>query len=126
MRLSLAVKGINIAAIFPKEKLVALKGELIGELAEVRIEEKKLFTSGTLTAKIFNGAVRIENIWGQDIFDAGRRLGCDVTFADIDLGALTQTIDVGRVTGIAEGGISGLIFSYGGPETICIRCQDGR
>jgi len=62
------------------------------------------------------GAMRIENIWGQDIYDAGRRIGCDVTFFDIDLGALTQTIDVGRVTGIAEGGISDLIFSYGGAE----------
>jgi hypothetical protein len=128
MRLSLAVKGIDIAAVFPREKLVALKGELTGGLAEVRIEGKKLFTSGTLTAKIFNGTVRIDNIWGQDIFDAGRRLGCDVTFADIDLGALTQTIDVGRVTGIAEGGISGLIFSYGGPErfVLDVRTVDRR
>jgi len=115
-RLSLVVKGVDIAGLFPKEKLINLKGELSGDLTEAKLEGKKLFTSGGLTAKIFNGNVRIDTIWGQDIFDAGRRLGCDVAFEDIDLGALTETIDVGKVTGIARGRISDLIFSYGGPE----------
>jgi hypothetical protein len=114
--LSLSVKGIDLAGIFPKQKDVNLKGELSGDISEVRVAEKKLFTSGSLTAKIFKGEVNIGKIWGQDIFDANRRLGCDVTFADIDLGALTQTIDVGSVTGIAEGRISDLVFSYGGAE----------
>ncbi|MBN2225480.1 MAG: hypothetical protein JW765_12445 [Deltaproteobacteria bacterium] len=114
--LSLHVDGIDIAGIFTKEKALDLKGELSGDISEVRIEEKKLFTSGNLTAKIFKGEVNIENIWGQNIYDAGRRLGCDVAFTGLDLGALTQTIDVGRVTGIAQGRISDLIFSYGGAE----------
>jgi len=116
VNLSLSVEGVDLAGIFSKEKAVNLKGELFGDISEIRIAEKKLFTSGGLTAKIFKGEVSIEKIWGQDIFDAGRRLGCDVTFTDIDLGALTQTIDVGSVTGIAEGRISDLVFSYGGPE----------
>jgi hypothetical protein len=116
VNLSLAVKEVSIEGLFPKEKLINLKGELSGELTEIGIKEKKLFTSGLLTAKIFNGEIRIDSIWGQNIFDADRRLGCNVTFSDIDLGELTQTIDVGSVTGIAEGRISGLVFSYGGPE----------
>ncbi len=116
INLSLHVEGVDLAGVFPKEKAVNLKGELSGDLSEVRIAEKKLFTSGLLTAKIFKGEVSIGKIWGQDIFDAGRRVGCDVTFTDIDLGALTQTIDVGSVTGIAQGRISDLVFSYGGPE----------
>jgi hypothetical protein len=128
IRLSLGVKGVDIAGIFPKEKLVNMNGELTGELTEISVKEKKLFTSGSLTAKIFSGKIRIDNIWGQDIFDAGRRLGCNVTFTDIDLGALTQTIDVGSVTGIAQGGIDNLIFSYGGPERFVfdIRTVDRR
>jgi hypothetical protein len=93
-----------------------LKGEISGDLPVVGVAGKKLFTSGYLTATIFKGTVRIEKIWGQDLLDAGRRFGCDVTFTGVDLGALTQTIDVGRVTGIAEGYISDFVFSYGGPE----------
>ncbi len=114
--LSLHVKGVSVAGIFPKEKSVNLQGELSGDLPEVRIAEKKLFTSGYLAATIFKGTVKVENIWAENIFDAGRRFGCDVSFTEIDLGALTQTIDMGRVTGIAEGEISNLVFSYGGPE----------
>ena len=113
---SLDVEGVDIVRLFPKEELVNLEGVISGRLPDVRIAEKKLFTSGYLTATIFKGKINVENIWAQDIFDAGRRFGCDVTFSGIDLGVLTQTIDVGRVTGIAEGAVSDLIFSYGSPE----------
>lgn len=116
IRLSLGIAGVDIAALLPQEKALNLKGSLTGEFSEIGVTDKKLFTSGLLTAKIFSGKVVMENIWGQDIYDAGRRLGCDVTFSDIDLGALTDTVDVGSVTGIAEGRIAGLVISYGGPE----------
>ncbi len=114
--LSLDIEGVDIARMFPKERAVNLEGGLSGNLSEVRVADKKLFTSGGLTATIFGGKVTIGNIWGENVFDAGRRLGCDVAFSDLDLGMLTQTIDVGKVTGIAEGRIAGLTFSYGEPE----------
>jgi hypothetical protein len=114
--MSVRAVGIDLGRVFAGEKGLGLTGEFSGDIPELLVAEKKLFTSGGLTAKIFQGQVNVGNIWGQNVFDAGRRLGCDVTFSGIDLGELTRTIEVGRVTGIAEGRIADLVYSYGGPE----------
>ncbi len=43
-------------------------------------------------------------------------LGGDILFRSIDLGKVTETIKVGRITGIIEGSVKDLVVEYGQPS----------
>ncbi len=117
MGFSLSIRKLNIGKIFTDSELLRFHGELSGDLSEVGIKEKKLFTSGDITAKMFGGVINFENIWGYDLLNTGRKIGLDVRFNDIDLDTLTEVVNVGKITGVVDGSISDLVFAYGDPQS---------
>ena len=117
LNLSLDIRGLDISRMFSKDEMIRPTGSISGHFEEFKISDKKLFTSGGITANIFNGVIYIEDLWGEDIFGFGRRVGMDFRFEDINLGSLTEEIDVGKIKGVVEGSLYDFVFSYGEPES---------
>ncbi len=79
-------------------------------------QDGKWITEGKTSVKIFGGEVELSNFYAQEIFAASRKVGGDIAFRDINLGSITQTIKIGRITGVVEGAVRGLEIEYGQPS----------
>lgn len=88
----------------------AFSGKLKAQIADLKIDTKVLTTDGFIDIDIFGGKVFITNIYAELPFNF---IAADIDFSGIDLEKLTETIKIGRITGIIKGSIKGLEIQYG-------------
>ncbi|MEJ2602171.1 MAG: hypothetical protein P8172_02565 [Gammaproteobacteria bacterium] len=93
----------------------ALPGKLSGELPLLSVSEGELTLGGGLTARVFDGIVRISDLRIEQPFGTNPKTAADVTMDNLDLGLVTDVFTFGRIEGRLDGSISGLRMLRGRP-----------
>jgi hypothetical protein len=114
--LALGMDDLDLAELSAAYLPYQFPGTLAGEFYDITIERGSLISAGGLEAHVFGGTIVLDGLTGSHILSTSRRIGADIRLVDIDLEQVTRSIPFGRVTGIVEGRIDGLFFSYGQPE----------
>ncbi len=82
----------------------------------VAYQDGELKTEGGMSVDIFGGRIEVLDMYAKDLFASSRKIGGDIVFSDIDLGKITETIKIGRITGIVGGSMKDLQIEYGQPS----------
>jgi len=91
-------------------------GSLRGDLGRVRIDADAIRADGTIDIRTLGGSLRLSKLFVEQPFARVPELGMDVKVDEIDLGALTEQFGVGRISGVLEGQVTGLVLAAGQPQ----------
>ncbi len=120
---SLSLSDGIIQRLLPSSDRFNLAGSLNLSLPSVDITTQKIATEGEATANLFSGQVVARRLRVERPFSQGRVIAADIAFSGLDLEKMTDALPFGRVTGIVEGVINNLAFSYGQPEHFDLRLE---
>ncbi len=116
-------KDADLSQLPVQSKQFQLKGKFSVNLPHIEIFPDRVSTEGQSDVDAFGGNITVENIQIEQPFSKNRRISCDVRLTALDLEKITDSIPFGRVTGIMNGEIQELAFSYGQPERFVIRVE---
>lgn len=88
-------------------------GTLSGRIPRVEYRDQVLSFGGDLEAQVFDGTIVGRNIRLQDPLGRWPRLFADIRLRGLDLALVTETFEIGSITGRLEGEIEGLeLFAW--------------
>jgi hypothetical protein len=96
--------------------LPRFSGSLSGRIPEARLTGGTLQTKGTITTKLFNGRMTVDNFAVHDVFGPVPSFSASAEIQDIDLGRLTETFEFGHISGVIRGYVRDLVIVKGQPE----------
>jgi hypothetical protein len=82
-----------------------------------RFAGSSLTTEGEIIMRLFGGEMMISGIAVENIFSPITSIGSSVEFRDIDLARMTDAFEFGRITGVLQGYVRGLVITGGQPES---------
>jgi len=94
-------------------------GTVKARFPSIAYQNGELTTEGGLAIDIFGGRIEAADMYVKDLFAPSRKIGGDIRFSDIDLGKITETIKVGKITGVIKGSLKDLVIEYGQPSAFC-------
>ncbi len=112
----ISMRDIDVQKLLSDLTGLAFPGKVKARFPEIAYQNGDLVTEGKMTVDIFGGTIAVADMYVKDLFSASRKIGGDIIFSDIDLGKVTETIKVGRITGIVEGSVKDLVVEYGQPS----------
>lgn len=120
---SLNLDGLDISQFPIESNQFRLEGTMKANFPQVELAPHIISIQGTGEVDIFDGKAFVENIKIFSPFLKSRTISLDITFDDVNLEKMTDSIPFGRVTGILKGEIKGLAISYGQPESFTLRLE---
>jgi hypothetical protein len=120
---SLNLDGLDISQFPIESNQFRLEGTMKANFPQVELAPHIISTQGIGEVDIFDGKAFLENIKIFSPFLKSRTISLDITFDDVNLEKMTDSIPFGRVTGILKGEIKGLAISYGQPESFSLRLE---
>jgi hypothetical protein len=115
LTLGLRATGLRLAPIATSLGLPAFGGTFTAELPRVRLAGGTLETEGEIVLSAFGGTVRLERLRASDVGSGVATISLDAACEDVSLGALTEVLDLGHVSGVARGGLKDLEMQAGSP-----------
>ena len=112
----ISMRDIDVQKLLSDLTGLSFPGKVKARFPEIAYQNGELVMEGKLTVDIFGGTIEVADMYVKDLFSASRRMGGDILFRSIDLGKVTETIKVGRITGIIEGSVKDLVVEYGQPS----------
>jgi len=91
-------------------------GTLTGSIPNVRSTANLLQTQGDIQAEVFGGRARISRFEIENPFSSLASIKLDAGLDGIQLEQLSKTFEFGRISGILEGSIDGLVLIDGEPS----------
>lgn len=113
----------NLSQLPVQSKQFQFQGKFSVDLPKVEISLDHIYTEGQCKLEAFGGTIDINNIQVDQPFSKSRTTSCDVKLSGLNLEKITDSIPFGRVTGIINGEIKDLAFSYGQPERFFIHIE---
>lgn len=120
---SLSISDGMLQRLIPLSDEFNLSGSISLDLPSVEITLQEISTEGEAVAKIFSGEVTARRLRIMRPFSRGRVIAGEIVFSGLDLERMTDALPFGRVTGIVDGEIKNLAFSYGQPERFDLRLE---
>lgn len=117
VRFALDTEGIDLEKL--TQALVpdyVFGGTLSGHFDEVVYRDSVLTVSGSATAKAFGGTIKLSEIGAANVFSDVRSCRFSATLRGIDLRAVTNLFEVGTISGILEGDVTGFEIAAGRPN----------
>ena len=118
--LSFTLRDMDISKFPLKSDQFNLSGTIRIDLPKVIIDPEIIIAEGKGEVDIFDGRITVQNIKIAKPFSKNRTVFCDLDLKGLNLEKLTDSIPFGRVTGIINGEIKDMAFSYGQPEKFII------
>ncbi len=117
-RLSFAgsVSGIDLPRLLDDLTGLTFPGSVKARFPMIAYQGGELKTEGGMSVDIFGGRIDVLDMYAKDLFASSRKIGGDIVFSNIDLGKITETIKIGKITGIIEGSMKDLEVEYGQPS----------
>lgn len=117
-RLSFAgsVSGIDFPRLLNDLTGLTFPGTVKARFPMVAYQDGELKTEGGMSVDIFGGRIEVLDMYARDLFRPSRKIGGDIVFTDIDLGKITETIKIGKITGVIGGSMKDLEIEYGQPS----------
>ncbi len=116
LSLTTKIENVDLGTALNELTGVTLHGSLEAYFPLITYQNDKLTTEGTTSVKMFGGEIEAAQVYAENIFSASRKIGGNIFFHNIDLGKLTDTIKIGKVTGVVEGSLKNLAIEYGQPS----------
>lgn len=110
IKTSIDLKGAKTSMLTDVLGFGPFGGTLDAKISELEIVGSKIYSDSFIQADLFGGKVDVTNLSGD--FNVNT-FGADITFKDIDLEKLTETIKIGKITGIVEGFLKDFQIQYG-------------
>lgn len=88
-----------------------MHGKLSGVIPQVRYQSQQLTIDGALQVKVFDGTTVIRDLRLKEPLGVLPQLFANIDISDLDLALLTQTFDVGKITGRVSGAVHNLRLS---------------
>ena len=107
-QLQAEVEPIDLAKLSTALGWPTFAGQLAGKLPALRLRNHALALDGALTADVFDGNLRIENLRWSEPLGRSQKLSADVRLRRFDLAQLTGAFSFGRIDGRMDGDITGL------------------
>lgn len=108
-----AIEPISMSQLAKAFGWPEFSGTLAAQIPGVRLKDNVLTFDGNLESNVFGGRVTGSNIRLQDPLGNFPQFFADVRARDLDLGLVTQTFEVGSITGKLEADILGLeLFAW--------------
>jgi hypothetical protein len=107
-RLGLAMHDLDLAELSRAAGWPALTGRMEGAIPALSIDRHSLHSEGEIRADVFGGTVRLRNLHVVELWSRVPTVRFDLDIADISLAQLTNTFEVGRISGVAAGGVRAL------------------
>ena len=116
-------KEADLSQLPIRSQQFQLKGKFSVNLPHIEILPDHVSTEGQCEVEAYGGNITANNIQIERPFSQARTLSCDVRLTGLDLEKITDSIPFGRVTGIINGEIQDLAFSYGQPESFVFQVE---
>ena len=100
-----------------------LNGNLGGHLKSIKLNADGIKTSGAIKGGFMGGELAIDRISAAHPFSPSRMVSADIVFKKLDLEAVSQALDVGRITGTVTGYVKNLKVAYGQPQAFDMRLE---
>lgn len=110
------VTGIDLPRLLNDLTGFTFPGTVKARFPMVAYQNGELRTEGGMSVDIFGGRIEVLDMYAKNLFAPSRRIGGDIVFNNIDLGKITETIKIGKITGAVEGSMKGLEVEYGQPS----------
>ena len=120
---AVTLEALSLAAASEIGSLPPLDGELDGHFPEVRLTPRTLESEGGGEIEVFGGVFRIGGISGEDVFSDLPKIAFSTEFRNIDLLEVTDTFDIGEISGRADGWIRNCILFGGTPVRFQARLE---
>jgi hypothetical protein len=85
-----------------------LRGTLTGAIPKVTIASEEIRSEGEIRAGLFGGEARVRNLRVSQLFSPVPALELDVDFEELSLGQMTETLEMGHVSGVVRGSVEKL------------------
>lgn len=105
---ALAVYGVELAGVTRAFGWPEFGGTLGGAVPQIRYAGDRIELGGGLALAVFGGSIDVTNVTLERPFGVAPSLAATITFADLDLQALTGTFDFGEITGRLSGRMGAL------------------
>jgi hypothetical protein len=110
------VSGIDLPRLLNDLTGLTFPGAVKARFPMVAYQDGELKTEGGMSVDIFGGKIEVLDMYAKGLFTASRKIGGNISFSSIDLGKITETIKIGKITGIVEGSMKDLEVEYGQPS----------
>lgn len=114
-RFSLRLQEIELGRLSKALGGPSLQGTLTGAIPNVTLESGEVHCEGEIRASLFDGEARIRNLHVSNLFSPVPALELNLDFHDISLGEMTDTFEIGHVSGVVRGGVEDLEIVRGEP-----------
>ena len=104
---------VELSAVLPG---LGIEGTLGGNLGTIHLNVDQASASGELTARVFDGTVKVMDLGMVRPFDTGRRIQGKVLFDHLNLEPLTRLFSFGKISGYVQGTIEHLSLGLEYPE----------
>ncbi len=109
---------LDVARLGAALGVQGLDGRLTSGRSRLRLDAETLRSDATLTVSAFGGTIELSNLFADHPFRRVPEFGLDARLAEVDLGSLTSWLGAGRVTGVLEGTVRGLVIADGQPQAL--------
>ncbi|MBA4389692.1 MAG: hypothetical protein C0399_01985 [Syntrophus sp. (in: bacteria)] len=114
--LTTKIENVDLGTALNELTGITFPGSVEAHFPLITYQDDRLATEGRTSVKAFGGEIEAAHVYAENIFSASRKIGGDVSFHNIDLGKITDTIKIGKITGIVEGSLKNLAIEYGQPS----------
>jgi len=116
-RFGLTVENVDLEAFSKALAWPPFRGGISAAIPTVTVATGTVRTEGEVGARAFGGRVRVRNLHVDELWSPVPAIGLDLDFEEISLGAMTEALDVGQITGVVDGRIRNLSIVNGQPVT---------
>ncbi|HSD10313.1 MAG TPA: hypothetical protein VLF14_04975, partial [Candidatus Binatia bacterium] len=115
-----ATLGVSLHALDLGELSRALggppfSGKISGAIPDIRAGDGRIMSQGQIDIDAFDGTIAVRGLRLDQVLSPVPELTLDAAFENVSLGRLTQELEVGKVSGVARGGVEDLVMTRGEP-----------
>ncbi len=115
MILALSMRDIRLDHLFPELAAIRFLGSMEADFPLITYEEGWWMMRGKTSVKLFGGEMDAIGVSASSLFSHSRTIRGNLEFRSINLEKTTETIKLGKMTGIIDGSLRDIEIDYGQP-----------
>lgn len=121
--LGLTLQDIDLAEVARAFRWPALTGRMVGTIPALTVDRRHAESEGEIRVDVFGGTMRLRNLRVDELFSPVPALRVDLDVAELSLAQLTDTFEVGRISGVIAGSVHDLEIANGQPARFDARIE---
>lgn len=115
--LGMVLRNVDLEALSTAMGIPSFHGSVSGAIPRLTVHDGRVSSEGEIRIQAFGGNIAVRNLSVDQLFSSVPTLGLDLDFDEISLNALTETLEVGRVSGVTHGAVHDLTIVNGQPSS---------